>query len=83
VSNVLKMIPVVLLTLLVAIALVIGTRTAVARPVTATCQDDGSVHLGTCATQQECQNKCEAAHPEIPPNEIQGRCIGGCCTCLF
>ena len=48
-----------------------------------TCQDDGSTFLGSCSSEAECEMKCDLAHPEIPPEETDGRCQNGCCICLF
>lgn len=69
---------------LVALALAVGTQTAFARTVTATCPDDGNTRLGSCASQEECQAKCDAVHQ--PPGSSQGVCSGtpnGCCHCLI
>lgn len=70
--------------LLVAAALAVGTRSAFAQPVTMTCPDDGYTRLGSCASQGECQAKCDAVHQ--PPGSSQGVCSGapnGCCHCLI
>ncbi|HEY6107603.1 MAG TPA: hypothetical protein VIV56_01750 [Gemmatimonadales bacterium] len=69
--------------LFVAVALTIGAQVAFARSVAADCPNDGSTHLGSCIDNPDCKQKCIQAHPEIPPEEIQGRCVNGCCTCLF
>ena len=82
-SKWLKALSISAVALLVALALGVGTHSAFARSVVLTCPNDGSVHLGSCIDNTDCRNKCIQAHPDIPPAEIQGRCIGGCCTCLF
>ena len=57
--------------------------TAFARPVVLDCPNDGSHYLGSCIDDNDCLMKCRTAHPDIPPQDIQGRCRNGCCTCLF
>ena len=64
-------------------ALGFGATTLVASPTLTTCPDDGDVHLGTCIDTPDCTQKCRTAHPEITPQEILGKCIGGCCTCFY
>jgi hypothetical protein len=81
-STVLKLASLWLLGLFVAAALAVGTRGALAQPVTLTCPDDGNGRLGSCVDQAECMDKCDAVHGvgmSIP------HCSGtpGCCTCLF
>jgi hypothetical protein len=82
-SKWLKALSISAVALLVALALGVGTQSAFARSVVLTCPNDGNVHLGSCIDNPDCKQKCVQAHPEIPPSEIQGRCISGCCTCLF
>ncbi len=82
-SKWLKAVSISAFALLVALALAVGAHSAFARSVVLQCQNDGSHHLGSCIDNPDCLNKCIQAHPDIPPSEIQGRCIGGCCTCLF
>lgn len=64
-------------------ALAFGAASLFASATTFDCPDDGETHLGSCIDNPDCTQKCRAAHPEIPPEEIQGRCIDGCCTCLY
>ncbi len=82
-SKWLKALSISAVALLVALALGVGTQSAFARSVVLTCPNDGSAHLGSCVDNADCLNKCIQAHPDIDPSEIEGRCIGGCCTCLF
>ena len=65
--------------LLVAVALAVGTRSAFARSVVTTCPYDPPRYLGSCSSQTECDQACKSANG----SESQGRCIGGCCQCLF
>ena len=72
-----------LVALLVVAALALGTATAVARPVTMACQNDGWVFLGSCSSQSVCQTKCDDVHGV---GQSTGVCPGapnGCCHCLF
>jgi hypothetical protein len=64
---------------LVAIALTIGAHAAFAQAVTATCPYDPPLYLGSCSSQAECDQACKSANGP----ESQGRCISGCCICLF
>lgn len=70
----------VLGTALILGGLTFGASALFASPTAATCPDNGSSLLGTCASRAECQNKCEAVHGP----EVRGVCSpGGCCRCLF
>lgn len=69
--------------LVVCGALGFGASSLFASAGTLDCPDDGETHLGSCIDNPDCTQKCRAAHPEILPEEIQGRCIDGCCTCLY
>ncbi len=65
--------------LLVAVALTIGTQSAFARSVVNTCTYDPPRYLGTCSSDQACTNACVAVNGP----DSQGRCLNGCCQCLF
>lgn len=71
------------LAVMVCGALGFGASSLFATAETFDCPNDGSVHLGSCIDYPDCLNKCRAAHPEIPPGEIEARCLDGCCSCLF
>jgi hypothetical protein len=45
------------------------------------CPNDGSSMLGSCVSQQDCQTKCDQAHPG---QSVMGVCDGmDCCNCLL
>ncbi len=76
----LRLIRRVLGTALVLGGLAFGTSALFASPTIAACPDDGWAFLGACASQPECQNKCEAVHGL----DVFGVCSpSGCCRCLF
>ena len=66
-------------TLSVAVSLAIGVRTAFAQSVTMTCPNDGWRYLGSCSSTAECTNACVGVHGP----GAQGKCLDGCCQCLF
>jgi hypothetical protein len=66
--------------LFVAAALGVGVQRAYADPVSASCPDDGYTRLGSCASQAECQAKCDDVHGV---GQSVGVCSGGCCHCLI
>lgn len=76
-SKFLKLISVSVFGLLVAAALAVGTRTALARSVTTDCTYDPPAFLGACTSTQECNTACLAW------GGVQGVCTGGCCRCYF
>ncbi len=80
--KVLSSISVSLVGLFVVVALVLGARTALARPVTMDCTNNGTTFLGSCADNADCQHKCDLVWGQ--GNSI-GRCTDtpGCCHCLI
>lgn len=65
--------------LFVAAALAAGVHTAFAQSVTETCVYDPPRYLGTCSSQGECDTNCKI----VDGSDAQGRCVSGCCQCLF
>lgn len=64
---------------LVAVALAVGAHSALAKPVMLTCPNDGWRYLGSCSSPAECTNACVGVHGP----GAQGKCLDGCCQCLF
>lgn len=75
----LKSLSVFAFALLVAVALTVGARSAFARSVVNSCLYDPPRYLGSCSSQTECTNACIA----VNGSGSQGRCLDGCCQCLF
>jgi len=67
--------------LAVAAALTFGSVQALSGAMDEHCPNDGQGMLGSCATQQECEDKCEDAHPGQDP--IAVRDDENCCHCLL
>lgn len=67
--------------LLVAGGLAVGARSAMAAPAALACQFDPSRGwIGTsCSTNAYCTQACTAFYGYESP----GKCLNGCCTCLF
>jgi len=76
-SKLLKLISGSAFVLLVAAALALGTRTALARSVVTDCTYNPPAFLGACNSGAECQSACEAW------GGIRGVCSQGCCHCFF
>lgn len=67
------------LAIIVGVALAFGTSQAVAGR-SRTCFDDPPNSLGTCTSQQNCQDKCDAVWT---PDPVTGVCTSeGCCLCF-
>lgn len=64
--------------LAVLAALGFGARVALAQDALLTCPPPA---IGTCTSQQDCQNQCDAIHGQ---GNSDGVCqISGCCICLL
>lgn len=61
-------------------ALLFGSVQAASGFAGSDCPNDGNGFLGSCATQGECQSKCDQAHG---PGMADGVCSEGCCHCLL
>lgn len=67
--------------LAVAAALAIGTRTALAQPITSGCLFNPPLFPGVaCSTDAQCQAPCDQYNP--PPGSTIGDCgPNNCCRC--
>ena len=71
---------VVVLAAIVIGAMSFGAREAFAANAAMACPNDGWSTLGACTSTLDCQWLCDGVHGS---GNSTGRCIGGCCTCLW
>jgi hypothetical protein len=65
--------------LLVAGSLTVGARAAFAHPAPMDCLYDPPRYVGSCIDNTDCSATCR----QVNGDDSQGRCISGCCQCLF